>query len=715
MPTGRHALPSVHRSRLLTWLSGPLLVVSALAVPPGAPAVAAPAAKPACIAEQATVAAATAMTRTCGKRVEVLAERSEFAQTFVNPDGTRTIESSIEPVRVKHGNTWVPIDTTLKATATGVQPRAAALPTTISGGGDGPLARLRNGSNEISLSWPGTLPKPVLRGDIALYQDVLPGVDLQVTVDSLGFSELLIVRDRTAAANPRLKKLQFGLQTKGVTVKATAQGGLVARDKHGQSIFTAPAPLMWDASVADASEDVEVPAAKPAAKQAKPAVGTDTVVATATRSVMPLTVAGGTLSLRPDAKLLADPATKFPVYIDPAVSGDVSGRAWTSVWSKYKTSSFWKDASALNNGKTYGSAGAGRTEDCSGCSDYIVRSFFRMDVGKVRGKQILSATFRIEQRHSWTCSPKSNAKLWMTSGISSSTTWNNQPTWYSGYTAQTPANRKVGAVHGCAGTGPIEFNATSMVAHAAASNWSTLTVGLRAIDEGTKNQWKRFNHSSPKLAITYNTAPSAPSERNSDAKGCATGSSRPYVRTLTPTLAAKQSDPDSDQGLTTSFYWWELGGSRSESNKVSQAAGNKTTVAKAVPAGKLADGKTYVWQARTSDAHATGSFSATCEFTVDVSAPAAPASVTSADYPAGAPSGGVGVSGQFTFAPPGSGAADLAGYAWTLDQGLQASAATQVSASPGQSVTVPYVPLRDGVYTMRVWARTGRAGTRPRR
>jgi hypothetical protein len=600
----------------------------------------------------------------------------------------------------------VPIDTTLKKGDGGVEPRAAALPTTLSAGGDGPLARLRDGKNEVSFSWPGRLPKPVLRGNIALYRDVLPHVDLQVTVDSLGFSELLIVRDRDAAADPRLKVLKFGLAAKGVSVKAVNGGGLVARDGKGKAVFTAPAPLMWDASLEDAGDQNEAPAAKTkTVKPAKPAARVDAVAATDRRSVMPLSLAKGTLSLRTDAALLADPATKFPVYIDPSVTGAIAGGAWTSVWSNHKTSSFWKNASALEHGSTFGAAGAGRTENCSGCSDFIVRSLFRMDTSRVRGKQILSATFRIEQRHAWTCSPKSNAKLWMTSAISSSTTWNNQPTWYGNYTAQTAANRKLGAIHGCAGTGTIEFNATSMVVHAAASNWSSLTVGLRAIDEGNKNQWKRFNHSSPKLAITYNTAPSAPSDRNSDAKGCATGASRPYVRTLTPTLAAKQIDPDNDQGLTTSFYWWQSGGSRSESNKVSQAAGNKTTVAKAVPAGKLADGKTYVWQARTTDAHATGAFSATCEFTVDVTAPAAPASVTSTDYPASTPGGGVGVPGQFTFSPPASGAADLAGFAWTLDQGLQASAATQVAVTPGQSVTVPYSPLRDGVFTMKVWTK----------
>jgi hypothetical protein len=212
MPAGHRATTRTRLPSAL--LAVPLLVLFTLVVLPAAAAHAAP--KPrACIAEQPTEAAATAMTRTCGARVEVLSERTEVAQTFVNPDGTQTLEESIEPVRVKHGTDWAPIDTTLKASATGIEPKAAALPMTLSAGGDGPLARLHDGANELSFSWPGTLPKPVLRGNIALYRDVLPGVDLQVTVDSLGFSELLIVRDRGAAADPRLNTLRFGLATPG--------------------------------------------------------------------------------------------------------------------------------------------------------------------------------------------------------------------------------------------------------------------------------------------------------------------------------------------------------------------------------------------------------------------------------------------------------------------------------------------------------------------
>jgi hypothetical protein len=708
-------------SVMVVVLAGTVLVAPAL------PAAAAETEPPPCAEVQPDAGTAQHTAATCGRRVEILAERTEVSQTFANADGTRTLEESIEPVRVRKGASWVPVDTSLKATADGVAPRATVLPVFFSNGGDGPFARIVDGARELAMSWPGKLPAPVVKGDTAVYRDVLPGADLQVTASALGFSEVLLVRTRAAAANPKVTSLRFGLATKGVAVSAAEGGGLAARDGQGKEVFTAPAPLMWDSSVADSAAVPSgspgpekgartTPPSKPASTQAAgPDSGAAGAPDGARRAVMPVRVDGGGLTITPDQKILTDSGTKLPIYIDPSWTGLVSGGAWTSVWSRsdFRSKSLWKNSSALVGGSAKGSAGAGRTEDCSGCTDYIIRSFFRMDTATVRGKQILGATFRAEQRWSWTCSPKSNAKLWMTGAISSATTWNNQPTWYGGYTAQSVGNRRAGAAYGCLGTGTIEFNVMSMVAKAAASNLSTLTVGLRAVDEGTKNQWKRFNHASPKLAITYNTAPIAPSDRHSDSEGCATGAARPYVRTLTPTLAAKQTDPDNDQGLTTYFYWWPAGGARSDANQVSKSAGNKTSVSKAIPAGKLSDGVTYVWQARTADAHATGAWSATCEFTVDVTAPSGPSAVTSSDYPvdtATSPGhGGVGIEGQFAIAAPSSGSGEVVGYAWTLDSTQQPSGANQVVASSTHTATIAYTPVRDGVHVLRTWAKD-RAG-----
>ncbi|GIM90710.1 hypothetical protein Ato02nite_025030 [Paractinoplanes toevensis] len=640
------------------------------------------------------------MARVCRGRVENLAERTEHAQVFVNPDGSRTLDETVEPARVRDGKNWIPVDTRLRATAAGIAPKATVLPMVFSAGGDTLVGRLGDRDRELTVTWPEKLPKPALAGSTALYKGVLPGVDLRVTAQATGFSEVLVVHDRKAAANPKLAKLKFGMSAKGVKVKAATGGGLVARDAKGAAVFTAPAPLMWDSTESSSPSSP--------AEQSRPDITAEGEAKR--RAVMPLRVTGSAITVTPDRAMLTDPRTRYPVYIDPAVTGGLVDNEWTSVWSKYPSSSFWKNTTALTDGAARGSAGAGRTEDCSGCSDHIIRSLFRMDTSKVKATQILGAQFRIEQRWSWTCSPVTNAKLWLTGGFSKTTTWNSQPTWNNSYTAQTKGDRKVGGVHGCYGPGTIEFDVKSMVALGASKNWTSVSVGLRAVDEGTLSQWKRYNPSTAKLSVTYNRAPNAATNRIADTKACATGSGRPYVLSPTPTLAAMQSDPDTDeQSLTTDFYWWQYGGARSESNKVSQTNGNNASVAKAVPAGKLADGTTYVWQTKTSDGNLS-TWSGTCEFTVDATPPAKPGGVTSTDYPSGVFRGGVGIPGTFTITPPGSTEhpEEVVSYAWTLDSGQQLAAPT-VPAASNYGATITVTPQHDGLNVLHVWSKD-RAG-----
>ncbi|GIG93223.1 carboxypeptidase regulatory-like domain-containing protein [Plantactinospora endophytica] len=646
--------------------------------------------------------------------MEILAERTEYSQTFLNVDGSRTLEQGIEPVRVRKGSSWLPVDTALKSSPEGLVPKASVLPVVFSAGGTGPFARLRDGDRELAVSWPASLPAPVVQGPTATYRDVLPDVDLQVTAHALGFSEVLVVRSREAAASSRLAELRFGLTTRNVTIATADGGGLAARDATGQTVFAAPAPLMWDSSTTDSttaspSSPQEGDQAKRKPERTQTAREVPQLAYPAEpvrRAAMPVRVDGDGLVLVPDRKMLTDPRVELPIFIDPSWTGGISSNAWTSVWSKHKTSSFWQNSSALTSGSTYGSAGAGRTEDCSGCADHIIRSLFRMNTSSVRGKHILSAQFRIEQRHAWTCSPRSNAKLWMTGTISSGTTWNKQPAWDSSLTAQAVGNRKYGAAHGCLGTGTIEFNATPMVAKAVANNASTLTMGLRAIDEGTKNQWKRFNHSSPKLAITYNTTPNALVDRKSDGKACATGAARPYVLTTTPILAGKHSDPDSSQqSLTSWFYWWPLGAARNDTDKVSQASGNPSVVSKAVPAGKLVDGGTYVWKSHTYDG-SHGAWSGTCEFTVDATPPPTPDDVDSVDYPAGStPHGAVGLPGVFEIAPPAVRPHEVKEYAWTLDSAVLNAAQTIPARATDYGASLTVRPTHDGSNILRVWAK----------
>ena len=86
----------------------------------------------------------------------------------------------------------------------------------FSGGGSAPLVTTRYDGQELSLSWPSTLPAPIIQGDSLLYPSVLPDVDLKITVTTTSFSELLIVRTPQAADLPQLRRVTLGIDALGV-------------------------------------------------------------------------------------------------------------------------------------------------------------------------------------------------------------------------------------------------------------------------------------------------------------------------------------------------------------------------------------------------------------------------------------------------------------------------------------------------------------------
>ncbi|MEV4110407.1 hypothetical protein [Nonomuraea sp. NPDC049695] len=183
------------------------------------------------------------------QRVEVLSLRSENRQVFANPDGSFTSETSALPERVRRNGGWADVDATLAFAPDGsVKTVATPLELTFSGGGTTPLARLAEGGRSVEMSWPGDLPKPALEGSTATYGEVLPGVDLKVTASVLGFSEVLVVKNKEAAADPALAKLVFGMRANGLAVRRTATGGLSAVNDKGTEVFHSPAPRMWDSS-----------------------------------------------------------------------------------------------------------------------------------------------------------------------------------------------------------------------------------------------------------------------------------------------------------------------------------------------------------------------------------------------------------------------------------------------------------------------------------
>src|SRR5674476_475805 len=137
---------------------------------------------------------AMATARVQDGRVQVTGETSATEEVFANPDGTWTVESYADPVRVRQDSgVWQQIDTTLVEAGDGWVPRVAATGMVFSAGGDGPFVTMRDlRGKDLSWGWPTDLPEPVVGGNTLTYADVVEGGDLVVTALPTGFSLSLI-------------------------------------------------------------------------------------------------------------------------------------------------------------------------------------------------------------------------------------------------------------------------------------------------------------------------------------------------------------------------------------------------------------------------------------------------------------------------------------------------------------------------------------------
>src|SRR2546421_2296630 len=174
--------------------------IRASAAPPAAPAHVPTAAGSFSVDQALSQAKAT------GQPVEVTAATTITDTVTANPNGTLTRTRTLQPVRKLLNGAWNALDATLKRHPDGsISPTVSTDDLTLSGGGTGPLATMHTADKTLSVAMAMALPTPTLSGNTATYSSVLPGVDLKVSADTLGgFSDVLVVHDATAAANPAL-------------------------------------------------------------------------------------------------------------------------------------------------------------------------------------------------------------------------------------------------------------------------------------------------------------------------------------------------------------------------------------------------------------------------------------------------------------------------------------------------------------------------------
>jgi hypothetical protein len=665
-------------------IAAPLGSAPVLTGTPGTTAQAVPAPAAAVIPPLTPEARAMGTARQTGRRVELLTQRTEVGELYVNPDGSKTMEQHALPVRVRRGTGWVAPDPTLRRQPDGsVRPVATVSPITLSGGGSTTLLTIGKPGARVTMGWPGTLPAPMLRADTATYPEVLPGVDLKIKVGVDNFSHLLVVKNRTAALNPALSSLRTLLRTDGLTLKVKPDGTTVAAGASGETVFTAGAPVMWDSS----NTLADLPAARHSRVGIKLAASR---VASYSKE----------FRLIPDRALLTDPAAKFPIYIDPSLSGNLIRWLHVNVRMGNQTGWGYDTTQGAKVGRAY--------QDTAN----LYRSMFQLSTvngtNTIAGSTVSAATFRITLDHSPTGTP-TPVELWHLQDLDPAaylnwdTTaghWRTNLATTSAKAYPPPEDRLV------------EFSSvalTNVVQAVADVRTPSISLGLRAPDESTsavaQNQWKKFFPSTAVLSITYNNTPRMPKSLNfTRPKPCGTAQSPVPINTRMPQFSAVANDPDTGDSVTTTLQIFDPGNVMKYESKVGPTVSGAAFSWPQVPDATLADNVVYHYRAFTADQLVSGPATPDCYFIVDSVRPPVP-DIESTDFPDGASMIAARTTGTVSFKPAAGVVSDVAEYVY----GFAAERTTmRVKAGPDGRATVPITVWPDpvsGVPSKRLYVR----------
>lgn len=440
-------------------------------------------------------AQASAQAKATGQPVEVVADRDEHNSVLANPDGTFTDQDWIDIQHVKQGDSWVDVDTNLSADGGVLQPGATKDQLTLSDGGGTQAATLSDGTNTVGLPFSGSLPVPTISGNTATYANVLPGIDFVQSATTSGVEQSLVIKQRPAAA---LATWKLPLKLSGLHAVA-GQGGTVSLlDSSNNAVFSSGPAVMTDATGLR-SEQLNAP--------------------------LTTTASGPEVDVTADAAWLADPATKYPVTIDPSTNFTEYNHTYVdsnNPTTNYSTSSY-----------LWAGRDAGQTN--------TQRAFVGFNTGASVHGTVTSASVYM---HIYAQNNSSDTTdMYDSNTVSSSTTYNAQPTIHT----------KWATVNGTGSGGWQVFGATSMMQAFDTNGVYQGTIALEATNEADSNYMKKYDSGqsgtdSPYISITYTSA-----------AGQATGLTSAQTSTFTPKLSG--TSVNADGGNVTSYFYVESPGS----------------------------------------------------------------------------------------------------------------------------------------------------------
>ncbi len=300
-----------------------------------------------------------------GHKYEDTSKRTAFTSTYVNNDGTKTMEYSVNQRNYKDGSSWKQIDNSLDAvtekapdptlwqTITGTQPKAPE-PEQFKGKAGTMSADIQPLADGVTMNVAGKtiVMKPVgARGvkptkqddNSVIYKDAWPNVDLEYELRGESIKEIIIVKNKNAQTD-----FNFSVTGGKVINHPTRQGELTIEGLPEEYSFSALTLSLQDRGVISESHVSQAPN-----KTA------DGIAVTLDKSWMK-----------------AQPASSFPMRIDPSLAKDS-----TSYWM------FKSDGYSCGSSNCYANIGS-----INDGSWKFWRSYIQFPFSDLSGKKILNAT-----------------------------------------------------------------------------------------------------------------------------------------------------------------------------------------------------------------------------------------------------------------------------------------------------------------------------------
>jgi RHS repeat-associated protein len=513
-----------------------------------------------------------------GHRVLVVDALTADSTTWVNPDGSQTVDTYGSAIRVPDVSSvtgWRDLDFSLRFEVDGrVEPVYGLWPISLSGGGDSELVSVvSSGGQSFGFGFDGVLPTPVLSGEVARYSEVLPGVDLLVRLDSSGFEQSFELKQRPSQAV--LDRLALLVQGRDVSVVSDGASGfrfVVA----GGSVARVLRPVVFDSGDVPVSGDVS------------------------------FEQVSSRLVFGVSSAFLDNPDLVYPVIVDPAVT---LGAALDTYVTTDDPTGVYDSSPDL----WVGTMDGGPT---------VYRSYLNFDSSAWRGQDVVSANLNLYLAWSGSCSPK-YFSVFNTAPATSSTSWSNAPS----LTGAASSRLAAAGFNSSCPSAYVNTDVTSLVRAVAPTIRGAAGFGIRASSETDIAALKQFNSSNaasnkPYLSITYNRPPGVAA--TPDVADSSLVSGGRVVGSLRPAFSSQATDPDADD-ITLTYKTYADASSLTPLATLCSVTVANATFGTCRSTVALTDGQTYFVRAASFDGRvAAASLSPAVSFRVSAAAPVTP-------------------------------------------------------------------------------------------